>query len=148
MNTKQVGDETEVKIMSRLIADGYTISRPFGDNDKYDLVLDTGAEMFRVQCKTGWREDDGSVLRFKTASKTTSNGDVRMVDYGEAIDAFAVRCTATEELYWIPVKAAGTKSTYLRLEEPEIAHPSVNLATEFHFDENLPQSQSPSTNGS
>jgi hypothetical protein len=67
MNTKQVGDETEAKIMAALIAEGCTISVLFGDNESYDLVLDTGATLERVQCKPGWIEDD--VVRFKTAKQ-------------------------------------------------------------------------------
>ncbi|ELY98428.1 group I intron-associated PD-(D/E)XK endonuclease [Natrialba asiatica] len=137
MSTKQTGDETEAKVMSWLIAAGYTVSVPFGDNEKYDLVLDTGAELVRVQCKTGWREEDGAVLRFKTTSKTTVDGTVTRVDYGETINAFAVRCPVTDKLYWVPVEEAGSKSTYLRLKSPKIDHPSVNLAAEYRFDEVL-----------
>lgn len=39
-NKKQVGDKGEAKILSDLISRGYSVSIPFGDNDKYDLVLD------------------------------------------------------------------------------------------------------------
>jgi len=90
MNTKQIGDETEVRVITALIAEGYSVSIPFGDNDKYDLVLDTGNQLLRVQCKTGWIED------------------------------------------------AGKKSTYLRLTEPEIDHPSVNRAETYRFETRLP----------
>ncbi|WP_254762713.1 group I intron-associated PD-(D/E)XK endonuclease [Natrinema marinum] len=136
MNTKQVGDETEARIIAALIAEGYSVSIPFGDNDKYDLVPDTGRRLFRVQCKTGWIEED--VIRFKTASKTTVNGDTTMVNYNGEIDAFAVRCTDNGSLYWVPPEDAGKKSTYLRLTEPKIDHPSVNRAEEFRFDVRLP----------
>lgn len=136
MNTKQIGDETEARIIAALIAEGYSVSIPFGDNDKYDLVLDTDTQLQRVQCKTGWIEDD--VVRFKTASKTTADGDVTMDDYDGEIDAFAVRCKDNEELYWVPIQDVGKKSTYLRLSEPKIDHPSVNLAATYRFDAQLP----------
>lgn len=136
MNTKQTGDETEARILSALIAEGDSVSIPFGDNDKYDLVLDTGTQLLTVQCKTGWIEDD--VVRFKTASKTTVDGDVTMNDYDDAVDVFAVRCKESDELYWVPVDDAGKKSTYLRLTEPKIDHPSVNRAEAYRFDVRLP----------
>lgn len=135
-NTKQTGDETEVRIMAALIESGYSVSIPFGDNDKYDLVLDTGSELLRVQCKTGWIEDD--VVRFKTASKTTADGEVTMAGYDGEIDAFAVRCDELNELYWVPLEEAGTKSTYLRVTEPKIDHPRVKRAEMYRFDERLP----------
>lgn len=113
------------------------MSVPFGDNDKYDLVLDTGAALFRVQCKTGWIEDD--VVRFKTGSKTTSGGEVELVGYGGSIDAFAVRCENTDACYWVPLEEVGRRNTYLRLSEPEIDHPSVNRGDRYRFDANLPE---------
>ncbi|WP_254527704.1 group I intron-associated PD-(D/E)XK endonuclease [Natrinema gelatinilyticum] len=136
MNTKQIGDETEARILAALIADGYSVSVPFGDNDKYDLVVEMGSELLRAQCKTGWIE--GGVVRFKTASQTTADGDTTMESYDGSIDAFAVRCKETDELYWVPIEDAGKKSTYLRLTEPEIDHPSVNQADTYRFEVRLP----------
>ncbi len=137
MNTKQIGNETEARIIAALIGAGHSISVPFGDNEKYDLVLDTGNELFRVQCKTGWIEDE--VVRFKTASKTTADGKVVRKGYQGDVDAFAVRCKETNVLYWIPIEDTGKKSTYLRLTEPQIDHPSVKLATAYRFDRRFPQ---------
>jgi hypothetical protein len=54
MNTKQLGDETEAHVLTALIGAGYTVSVPFGDNERYDLVLDTGERFLKAQCKTGW----------------------------------------------------------------------------------------------
>ena len=136
-NTKQTGDETEAKIIAALITEGYSVSVPFGDNDKYDLLLDTGTELLRVQCKTGWIEDE--VVRFKTGSKTTVDGTVEIAGYDGCIDAFAVRCKDTEILYWVPIEDAGKKSTYLRLTAPKINHPQVKPAEEYRFDTRLPQ---------
>ncbi|WP_254864855.1 group I intron-associated PD-(D/E)XK endonuclease [Halovivax gelatinilyticus] len=136
MNSKQVGDVTEVRILARLIATGYSVAIPYGDNDPYDLLVDTGSSILKVQCKTGWVE--GEVIRFKTASKTTCDGQVTMVDYGDKIDAFAVYCESENKYYWVPIDDAGAKSTYLRLAEPAIDHPSVNRASEYTFSSQLP----------
>lgn len=135
-NTKQTGDVTEARIIAVLIEAGYSVSIPFGDNDRYDLVLDTGDELRRVQCKTGWIE--GDVVRFKTTSKTTADGHVTTTDYDGEIDAFAVRCRDTDALYWVPLEDTGKKNTYLRLTEPKIDHPSVKRAEAYRFNERLP----------
>ncbi|SDG10461.1 group I intron-associated PD-(D/E)XK endonuclease [Halorientalis regularis] len=135
-NTKDTGDTTEAQIIHALIARGYSVSIPFGDNDSYDLIVDAGSTLHRVQCKTGWIEDE--CVRFKTASKTTVDGSVVARDYGDAIDAFAVRCRDTDQLYWVPESKAGRKNTYLRVTEPEIDHPSVNDAAAFRFESALP----------
>ncbi|MGB9986702.1 group I intron-associated PD-(D/E)XK endonuclease [Salarchaeum japonicum] len=131
VNTKETGDVTETRLLHELVAAGYSVSVPFGDNDPYDLVVDTGDEFVRVQCKTGWLEDGR--IRFKTASKTTENGKATTTDYDGKIDAFMVRCKDTESVYWVPVEDAGRKNTYLRVEDADIDHPSINWASGFEF---------------
>lgn len=134
-NTKATGDRTEARILHALLERGYSVSVPFGDNDRYDLVVDTGSTLLRVQCKTDWLE--GECVRFKTGSQTTVDGETRVVDYADGIDAFAVRCADSGALYWVPVEEAGRKRTYLRVADPEIEHPSVNQASEYRLDRKL-----------
>ncbi len=50
-NTKDKGDETEVKILEELVSAGYSVSIPFGDNDKYDLVVDDGSALYRSSAR-------------------------------------------------------------------------------------------------
>jgi hypothetical protein len=135
-NTKQTGDVTESRILHELVRRGHSVSVPFGDNDPYDLVVSVGDRLVRVQCKTGWREDGR--VRFKTGSKTTDDGEPVVVDYGDAVDVFAVRCRDSDTLYWVPADETGRKSTYLRVEPPEIDHPAVRRASDYVFDRRLP----------
>jgi hypothetical protein len=50
---KTVGDRTTLAIMAALHDVGYDVPMPFGENTRYDLVIDDGRELKRVQCKTG-----------------------------------------------------------------------------------------------
>ncbi|CCQ35302.1 uncharacterized protein Nmlp_1091 [Natronomonas moolapensis 8.8.11] len=137
MNTKQTGDTSEAAVIAELIGRGYTVSIPFGDNDPYDLVVDSAESLHRVQVKTGWIED--GCLRFKTGSKTTEDGSTRVTDYSpEDVDAFAIRCRDTETLYWVPIAIAGKKNTYLRIDPAQIEHPNITRAEGFLFDAALP----------
>ncbi|MFC4358240.1 group I intron-associated PD-(D/E)XK endonuclease [Halobium salinum] len=138
MSTKQRGDETESRLLAELISRGYSVSVPFGDNDRYDLVVDAGDSLYRVQCKTGWVEEEARI-RFKTGSKTTKDGVPVTTDYGDDIDSFAVYCAETTTCYWIPADEAGKKSTYLRVVEAAIDHPSVKYARDYRFARNLPE---------
>jgi hypothetical protein len=63
---KDVGDRTTLAVMLALRERGYAISVPFGENTRYDLVIDDGARLFRIQCKTG-RLRKGAIT-FRTAS--------------------------------------------------------------------------------
>lgn len=86
-NSKATGDTTEAYCLSTLLASGYSVSIPFGDNDKYDLIVDTGSRLLRVQCKTAWQGASGTI-RFNTHSQTTTDGDYEETTYEDAIDAF------------------------------------------------------------
>jgi hypothetical protein len=63
---KDVGDRSTLAVMLALSAAGYAVYLPFGENTRCDLIIDDGATLARVQCKTG-RLRNGAVT-FKTCS--------------------------------------------------------------------------------
>src|SRR6266478_1431846 len=68
-NKKALGERSQAIIIFRLLEAGYNILTPYGDNTRYDLVIEDADEKFwRIQCKTGWVENDGAYIAFKTAS--------------------------------------------------------------------------------
>jgi hypothetical protein len=50
---KVIGDRSTLAIMCALRARGFDLLVPFGENTRYDLVIDDGEPLARVQCKTG-----------------------------------------------------------------------------------------------
>jgi len=130
-NSKDTGDQTEAKIIHALIKQGYSVSIPFGDNDKYDLVVDDGESLRRVQCKTAWTTAKGT-MRFNTHSQTTKNGRYHEQTYHGDIDAFVVLYPENGKIYWIDIEEATSQKMELRFES-EIDHPSINWASEYEF---------------
>jgi hypothetical protein len=60
-DSKSTGERSEAIIMGRLVATGYTVLMPFGENKRYDLVIeDADRQFWRVQCKTAWTDDGGN----------------------------------------------------------------------------------------
>ncbi|QCS44025.1 group I intron-associated PD-(D/E)XK endonuclease [Natrinema versiforme] len=135
-NSKAVGDETEARAISELIASGYSVSIPFGDNDKYDLIVDDGTDLYRIQCKTGW-SNKPETLRFNTHSQTTKDGTYHEETYHGLIDAFLVYYPENEQFYWIRAADATGQKMELRFES-EIDHPSINWAMDYEFDGCIP----------
>jgi len=101
---KDVGDRSTLAIMFALRLEGYAILVPFGENTRYDIVIDTGARLRRVQCKTG-RLRDGAIL-FPTCSTYVhhKNPKVPRRDYEGQIDEFAVYCPELGAVYLIPIE--------------------------------------------
>jgi hypothetical protein len=51
-NTKVAGDITEAVVLAEFLRAGFPVCVPFGDNQRYDLVVEAGGRFLRVQCKT------------------------------------------------------------------------------------------------
>ena len=100
---KDIGDRTVLAVMLALQATGHDVLVPFGENTRYDLVIDDGAKMARVQCKTG-RLRKGAVL-WSMCSNYGHQKNPRVVhrDYQGEVDYFGVFCPETQGVYLIPI---------------------------------------------
>jgi hypothetical protein len=103
----------------RAMGFGFVVSEPFGENARYDLVVDDGETLARVQCKTG-RLRLGAV-RFATCSSYGHHrnpGESRRT-YDGQIDYFAVYCPETTSVYLVPVADVPTRNAaMLRVHAP------------------------------
>lgn len=135
-NTKQVGDETEARVLTELVSNGFSVSVPFGDNDKYDLIVDDDGQLYRIQCKTAWQTKTGTI-RFNTHSQTTRDGEYHERTYHDSVDALIVRYPRTDQLYWVDVDETPAQKMELRF-TAEIDHPSINWAEDYAFDGDIP----------
>ena len=116
---KAKGDRSTLAIMLALYEAGYGLLVPFGENTRYDLVIDDGVRLARVQCKTG-RLRNGSVL-FNSCSSYAHHPNPRVVkrDYQGQIDYFAVFCPEARKSYLVPIADVKTKYTaVLRIDPP------------------------------
>lgn len=60
-NEKQIkGLTTEIICMQKFIELGYIVSIPYGNNSRYDLLVDNGKTIWKVQCKAASLNDNGS----------------------------------------------------------------------------------------
>jgi len=82
---------------------GYPLLLPFGENTRYDLVIDHGERFERVQCKTG-RFRNGAVIFATTSTYLHHKNPVApRRPYTGQIDSFAVYCIETGGVYLIPI---------------------------------------------
>ncbi len=116
---KDIGDRTTLAVMYALQLHHYPIFLPFGENTRYDLVVEIGGALRRVQCKTG-RLRNGAV-QFATCSTYAHhpNPKVRRRDYRGEIDDFAVFCADLGTVYLVPIEDLPTRSeAALRVDPP------------------------------
>jgi hypothetical protein len=72
LGMKSKAEKTEAAILARLSGqEGVTVLLPFGGgNGRYDMVIDDNGTFYRVQCKTGRLEQNGTVVAFNAGSST------------------------------------------------------------------------------
>lgn len=122
MTTKQKGNLTELQCLTKFVELGYEVSVPWGENSRYDLIVDTGKELLRIQVKTAklvkGTEEKPEVIEFATCSTRYNAGGSQRVYYSkDEIDYFATffqnkiylvpveECSASKKLRFIPTKS-------------------------------------------
>ena len=103
--------------MYSLVAHGYDVLLPFGENTRYDLAIDSGATLKRIQCKTG-RLRNGVII-FATASTYAHhpNPKIQRRGYENEIDYFGVYCPTNGGVYLVPISdVPSATSAVLRIE--------------------------------
>ena len=130
MNTKDIGNISEAALLTALAQAGYIVSIPWGDNARYDLVIDNDGILKRVQVKTG-RVKDGCI-KFRVCS---SNIRTRITeDYHGQIDYFGVFVPELNKCYLVPVELSSYTAMFLRLEPPKNNQKkNVNWATGYEI---------------
>ena len=103
---KAIGDRSQLAVMLALDDAGYAVFVPYGENTRFDLVIDDGIRLGRVQCKTG-RLQSGAV-RFRACSSYAHHPNPKILkrDYLDEIDYFGVYCPETHGVYLVPIDCA------------------------------------------
>ena len=112
---KQKGDLAELKVACDLRGRGYALAIPYGEESDYDLVVDRGGKLERVQVKHA--TSDGAVIAVPCCSHSLTNGRIRQTKRYTAatIDWLAVYDRTTDRCYYVPAAELGDGRRELRL---------------------------------
>ena len=91
--TQQKGLSTELHCLQDLTELGYQCLIPFGDSCKYDIAVDTGEKILRIQCKhSRWSTDTAQekvAFEIATCCQTTNTKKTTRYKYSKnEIDYF------------------------------------------------------------
>lgn len=131
MNTKDIGEKSEGLILAKFLTLGWVVLMPFGDNQRYDFVIDRGCGFERIQVKTA-RLINGAI-EFRTCSSQNHRGRGTF-NYKGQCDYFAAYCTDNKKMYMIKVNDCGDTGVKLRIEPPKNNQKEkIRLACEFEI---------------
>lgn len=114
-DTKRIGVISELHAILALSKRGYQILVPFGENQRYDFVMDDGHTLSRVQVKTGQMR--GGYIKYHCVSTHGHRGRPARPYFGQ-IEYLAVYCPGTGKVYLLPEKELTATSAHLRLSPP------------------------------
>ncbi len=116
---KERGEWVELQFMARAVRNGFKVSKPWGDSSAYDVGIESGARILRVQVKsTDCRTQYGYLCQFKPNSHSKPY-TLKQVDF------FAAYVIPEDVWYLIPaaVLLGGKKKKALTLLPEKPRHP-------------------------
>ena len=142
-SAKQKGNITELECITYFSKLGYNVSIPFGENCRYDFILDVNNILVKIQCKTCRTSKDKSVLFFSCESNRNSGSNNRRIKYScEDVDYFATfynnvcylvpsdECSTYKQLRLFPTKNMQKKG--VNLAEKYVADVQINLLLKYN----------------
>jgi len=81
MNGKELGDYAELQFQMLAFKKGFIISKPFGENSKYDFIIDSQGILARVQVRATNTETGNGIYRISTNHARGKKYTKNEVDY-------------------------------------------------------------------
>jgi len=138
LSTSQKGAVAEAEIATAAIRLELHVLRPVAEGGRYDIAIDLGRKLLRVQCK--WASRNGDVLNIRcVTSRHTPRGYVKTTYSADEVDVIAAYSPDTDRCYLIPInEAEGMATISLRL-EPTRNNQAVNVrwARDYEFGTSL-----------
>jgi len=114
--TKSIGDVAELRVAAKYIDKGFTVSRPLTDHAPYDLLIDDGIKISRVQIKARSSRDDKISVELYTSSANNYNRNYSINDF-DIIAVYNIDSGEIAALTWKDIQDC-KKAVVLRLNKP------------------------------
>jgi prevent-host-death family protein len=134
LTSNQKGNIAEAAIALEAIKLGIEVLKPVAEHGRYDLALDLGTRIIRVQCK--WARLEGAVICVNlVGSRWTPTGSVRRKYTVDEIDSVAAYCQPLDRVYLLPASEVADRSAfYLRIGPAKNAQrAAINWADGYSF---------------
>ena len=131
-NQNQIdGITTEVIVAQKFIEKGYIVSIPYGNNSRYDMIVDTDKNRYRIQVKHASINDNGSYTVNTSNTVTTASGNSKKYYTKEDVDFIVT--VIEDQLVVIPVEMVEhSQSKIFRIVLPQYgAKSNCNLIEDF-----------------
>ena len=133
LSAKQKGNLTELQCLTAFYENGCHVSLPYGENSRYDMIVDINGKLIRVQVKTSsLKRGDLNAIEFSCKSSHVNSSGVKNIRYSEKeIDYFATYWN--NQCYLIPIQECCVSKT-LRFAPPKNGQiKGISFASEYEL---------------
>jgi PD-(D/E)XK endonuclease len=134
MTTDQKGAIAEAAVALAAMKLGVDVYRPLGEGGRYDLILDVGGDLLRVQCKWVTRRN-GVLTVFCMSNRRAAEGFRRRTYSADEVDAIAAYCLELDRCFLIPISLVASRPSFALRIEPcrNNQKRRINWADDFDF---------------
>lgn len=112
------GNIGEAKCLAKMVELGIPVAIPFGDNERYDLIIEVNGQLKKIQVKYSTTQDSPGSVVFKTASSQNHTTNKNYSTYTNDVDGFLFYNGLNDEIYYLPIEKVGDKKTLTIRMEP------------------------------
>jgi hypothetical protein len=95
------GNRSEAVVLGAYLEAGFAVSLPFGSGASYDLIVDAGARLLKVQVKTAWLSQ--GCVQYNCQRRQPSSGLTHRRPYrADEVDYVVAYCPNGGKLYAVP----------------------------------------------
>jgi len=138
LSPTQKGAVAEAEIATAAIRMNLSVLRPIVEGGRYDLAIDVGHKLLRVQCKWASRNGDVLTIHCKT-SRHTPHGYCITTYSADEIDVIAAYSPDVDRCYLIPIDEAEHMSMVSLRLAPTRNNQALNVrwARDYEFETSL-----------
>jgi hypothetical protein len=138
MSTIMSANVSESAVLNAYLRAGFFVSLPFGNGCPYDLIVDIGRRLLRIQVKTGWKYEGCLLYKCQRRVKDAKQNGMRRYAEGE-VDFFAVHFPPDDVIFVVPYGDSGGYGR-LRLTSPlNVQEKLIRWAADYSWDKHLAQ---------
>ena len=117
MNSSQIGNIGEVRVLSEFVKLGIPCYIPYGDGNVCDLIADFNGKLNKIQIKTTQTLNKAGAMEWNVTRQDGFHGSRTQYNF-EDIDYFGFYCVETDKVCLVPFDENFPKSTIsIRLDD-------------------------------
>ena len=139
MNSKDKGNIGESLALSEFVKRNITVSIPFGDNARYDLIAEFNGKLNKIQVKyCNQKISENNSINCPCSSSLNHTTNKIYTTYENEIDYFVFYLAEWDKILLVPIQEIGNKKNMVfRLDKPKNNQSNCNLVENYTFDKIL-----------